>query len=176
VSQAQPDRIVLVGMMGSGKSSVGRLLAERTGWPFLDNDAMLQQLYNATPRELLEADGEAAMHSAEVTALAAALAASPPLIVAAAGGTILDPAARAEMAAQGYVVWLQTSPATAERRSAGEAHRPWPDPDRAAWIARAMVEREPLYAEVADLVLDADRTKPESLADGILKAVASRRP
>lgn len=163
-------------MMGSGKTSVGRLLAERTGWPLYDNDATLQRLFNATPRQLLEAEGEAAMHAAEVSALAAALAEPPPAIVAAAGGTILNPAARDKMAGTGYVVWLRTSPATAERRSAGEAHRPWPDPDRAAWIARAMAEREPLYAAVADLVLDADRASPESLAHRIVEAIAGHRP
>jgi shikimate kinase len=158
-------------MMGSGKTSVGNLLGERTGWPFLDNDAVLQRLFNATPRELLDAEGEAAMHAAEVAALTAALAEPPPAIVAAAGGTILDPAARAEMAAAGRVVWLRTTPATAERRSAGEAHRPWPDPDRAAWIERAMAERAPLYAEVADLVLDADDVRPDALADRILDSL-----
>jgi shikimate kinase len=171
VSPARPDRIVLVGMMGSGKTSVGRLLAARLGWSFFDNDTVLQRLFNATPRALLEADGEDAMHAAEVTALTATLGEEPPAIVAAAGGTILDPAARDAMAAAGFVVWLRTTAVTAERRSSGEAHRPWPDPDRAAWIARAMAERAPLYAEVADLVLDADDVRPEALANRILDAV-----
>ena len=71
------DRIVLVGMMGCGKSAVGRILASRLGWPLRDNDAMLRQLFDATPRELLAAGGEEAMHSAELTALRAALAMPP---------------------------------------------------------------------------------------------------
>ena len=78
-------------MMGSGKTTVGGILAERLGWPFHDNDAMLRQLFAATPRELMTAGGEAAMLSAELTALSAALAMPPPAVVAAAGGTILDP-------------------------------------------------------------------------------------
>ena len=88
---ARADRIVLVGMMGCGKTTVGGILAKRLGWPFHDNDAMLRQLFAATPRQLLEAGGEAAMHAAELTALSAALAMPTPAVVAAAGGTILDP-------------------------------------------------------------------------------------
>jgi len=156
-------------MMGCGKTTVGRILAQRLGWPLLDNDAVLRRLFNATPRELLVAGGEEAMHAAEVSALTAALAEPPPAIVAAAGGTILDPAARTAMSHAGYVVWLRTTSATVERRSAGEAHRPWPDPDRAAWIAQATQERAALYAEVADLVLDGDTATPTALADSIIE-------
>ena len=58
MSPVGTDRVVLVGMMGSGKSTVGAILAERLGWPFHDNDAMLRQLFDATPRELLEAGGK----------------------------------------------------------------------------------------------------------------------
>jgi shikimate kinase len=175
VSPAGTDRVVLVGMMGSGKSTVGAILAERLGWPFHDNDTMLRQLFDATPRELLEAGGEAAMHSAEVTALSAALAMVPPAVVAAAGGTILDPEARSEIATAGLAVWLRIAPETVEERSASGDHRPWPDADRVGWIARAMGERHGLYEEVADLILDADLESPEALADRILEEV-ERRP
>lgn len=162
------DRIVLVGMMGCGKSAVGRILASRLGWPLRDNDAMLRQLFDATPRELLAAGGEEAMHSAELTALRAALAMPPPEIVTVAGGTILDPDARNELADAGLVVWLRVTAQTVQRRAAGGAHRPWPDDDRAGWIARALETREQLYREVADLVLDADAQTPQALAERII--------
>ncbi|HEX6475242.1 MAG TPA: shikimate kinase [Candidatus Limnocylindria bacterium] len=163
-----PDRVVLVGMMGCGKTTVGRLLSERLGRPFHDNDAMLRQLFDATPRELLAAGGEEAMHSAEQSVLRAALAMPPPSVLAAAGGTILDPEARAELADSGMVVWLRVTGQTVHRRSAAGAHRPWPDADRAGWIAQAVEARDGLYREVADLVLDADARTPQALADHIL--------
>ena len=166
--RAGPDRVVLIGMMGCGKSTVGSILAQRLGWPFHDNDAMLRQLFAATPREMLASGGEAAMHAAEVSALRAALAMPAPAVVAAAGGTILDPDARGELAAAGLVVWLRVARETVEQRSAGGAHRPWPDDDRAGWIARALETRERLYQEVADLVLDADALAPEALAAQIM--------
>jgi shikimate kinase len=166
--RAGPDRVVLIGMMGCGKSTVGSILAERLGWPFHDNDAVLRQLFAATPRELLAAGGEAAMHSAEVTALRAALAMPAPAVVTAAGGTILDPDVRGELAGAGLAVWLRVAGETVEHRSAGGAHRPWPDDDRAGWIVRALEKREKLYQEVADLVLDADAAAPEELADQII--------
>jgi shikimate kinase len=175
MAPAGTDRVVLVGMMGSGKTTVGAILADRLGWAFHDNDTVLRQLFDATPRQLLEAAGEAAMHSAEITALSAALAMPPPAVVAAAGGTILDPGARAEMADAGLVVWLRITAATARFRSGGGDHRPWPDADRTAWIARVLEEREGLYAEVADLTLDADRQSPQALAERIMDGV-ERQP
>jgi len=178
----RPDRIVLVGMMGCGKTTVGQLLSKRLGWPFHDNDAMLRRLFRATPRELLADGGEEAMHSAELTTLSAALAMPAPAIVAAAGGTILDRGARSELADAGHVVWLRVAAETVEGRSARGTHRPWPDADRAAWISRAVAEREGLYAEVADLTLDADDASPSALTDRIIRelgdrdAPAGRRP
>ena len=181
-SHPRADRIVLVGMMGCGKTTVGNLLSERLGWPFHDNDAMLRRLFRATPRELLADGGEEAMHAAELTALSAALAMPAPAVVAAAGGTILDRGARSEVGDAGYVVWLRVAPETVVGRSARGTHRPWPDTDRAGWINRAVGEREDLYAEVADLTLDADDASPSAMADRIIRALgemeaqAGRRP
>jgi shikimate kinase len=155
-------------MMGSGKTTVGRLLADRLNWPFHDNDVMLRRLFGATPRELLLTGGEDAMHVAEVAALSAALAMPGPSIVAAAGGTILDAAARDEIAAAGLVVWLRIIAASVEARSAAGEHRPWPDQDRARWIAMAVEERKALYQAVADLTIDADRASPSKIADRII--------
>ena len=161
-------------MMGSGKTTVGGVLAKRLGWPFHDNDAMVRELFDATPRQLLEADGEATMHAAELTALSTALAMPLPAVVAAAGGTILDPGARSELADAGFVVWLRIAAGTVEARSARGDHRPWPDADRARWIAQALTERESLYAEVATLTVEADDGPPAALADRIIRALDER--
>jgi shikimate kinase len=155
-------------MMGSGKSTVGKLLAERTGWPFHDNDALLRELFDATPRQILAAGDEASLTAAEVRALTAGLERPPPAIVGVAGGTIVDGTARDAMVRSGIPIWLRVRPDTILRRSAGGEHRPWPDADRAAWIDRAVAQRHALYASVAELTLDADVAKPSLLADRIL--------
>jgi shikimate kinase len=158
-------------MMGSGKSTIGSLLAERTGWPFHDNDALLQELFDATPREILAAGDEDSLLAAEVEALRAGLGRPAPSIVGAAGGTIVDAAAREAMTEAGMPIWLRITPETIFQRSSGGEHRPWPDADRGAWIGRAVAHRHPLYASVANLILNADDTAPSDLADRILAHV-----
>lgn len=165
---SKPCRIILIGMMGSGKTTVGSLLAERTGWSFHDNDVLLRELFDATPRQLLAAGDEASLLAAEVDALRAGLQRPAPSIVGAAGGTIVDPAAREAITQAGIPIWLRITPDTIFRRSADGAHRPWPDADREAWINRAVAQRSALYASVAELTLDADDRSPSDLADQIL--------
>jgi shikimate kinase len=152
-------------MMGSGKSTVGRLLADATGWPYADNDELLLRAHGATPRDLLAERGEAAMRAAESDALAAGLALPPPAIVGVAAGVILEAANRAVLRAGGVVVWLRAGADELAARAAGAEHRPWLDGDPRAWMTAALVEREPLYASVADHVLDADTAPQENAAD-----------
>ncbi len=168
VASEPPRRIILIGMMGSGKTTVGRRLANRTGWLYHDNDSRFGAVAARTPRELLAASDEAALLAAEVETLDLLLAEPPPCIVAAAGGTILDPGARRRISAAGFVVWLRVTVATILARAAEAGDRPWRAGDRAAWIERAVVERAPLYASIADLVLDADSAAPDRLVTAIV--------
>jgi shikimate kinase len=163
-------RILLVGMMGSGKSSVGRALSRRTGWPFVDNDALVEQVTGMTARQLLAERGVQAMRAAEADALRAGARLAPPAIVAVAAGTILDPAQRGLMAAAGLVVWLRAPASVLAARAVGADHRPWLDDDPVGWFERAIGERDPLYATVADLEVDTGVTGPDGAADAILRA------
>ena len=115
------------------------------------------------------------MHSAEVTALAAALVMPPPAVVAAAGGTILDPGARSEIAAAGLLVWLRITVETVEERSAGETIGPGPMTTVPAG-SHAQWPSGKAYAEVADLILDADTVAPATLADRIMDVFEHERP
>jgi shikimate kinase len=171
-------RVVLVGMMGSGKTTVGRRLSELTGWPLHDNDDLVQRLFDATPRQILAEQGELKLREAESTALAAALAARAPAIVAAAAGTILDGENREELkrlrrGEAAVVVWLQASPATLATRSIGAEHRPWLDTGGSAWIDSAAAERGPLYASVADLVIDTEGRSAAAVAQQLLESIAT---
>lgn len=154
-------------MMGSGKSTVGRLVAGRTGWAYRDNDDLLLAMTGRTPREILAEGDEARLLAAEVRAFEQGVAAPPPSILGVSGRAILDAGARSRLKRSGLVVWLRTTPETIHARALGAPHRPWPDPDRMRWIRAAVRTRDPLYASVADLTLDADATPPEQLADAI---------
>ncbi|MDP8905802.1 MAG: serine transporter, partial [Chloroflexota bacterium] len=122
---SRPCRVVLVGMMGSGKTTVGRLLAAATGWPYHDNDELLRRRFGLTARELLDREGELGLRAAESAALFVGLAAPEPAIVGSAAGTILDAPARQAMGERGFVVWLRARADTLAGRAAGGWHRPW---------------------------------------------------
>lgn len=158
-------------MMGSGKSSVGRELARRTGRPFLDNDELVERATGRTARELAE-DGEAAVRAAESSALRTGLASGEPAIIGIAGGALLDPGDRARIGDGGLVVWLNASPEVLAARAVGADHRPWLDDDPIRWFRRTVSERTPLYAEVADLEIDTGATTPDEAADAIAAALA----
>lgn len=167
-------RVILVGMMGSGKSSVGREIAARTGWPFVDNDALVLAAAGRTARELLATDGEAALRDAEAAAMRLALEAPPPAIVALAAGTILDVDQHQHIADAGFVVWLWAPPEVLAARAAGGSHRPWLDGDAAAWFARTAAERDWRYASIADLEINTAETDAVDAADRILSAIGER--
>lgn len=164
---------MLIGMMGSGKSSVGLALSGLTGWPFVDNDALVERSTGRTARELLAEEGEEPMRAAESAALRAGLALEPPAIVAVAAGTILDARDRA-LLADPFVVWLSAPPEVLAARAVGAEHRPWLDEDPVGWFRAAHAIRDPLYAAVADLEVDTSVLGPDAAASAILAAIIGR--
>ena len=168
-------RVLLLGMMGSGKSSVGRALAERTGWPFIDNDALVERATGRTARELLAQRGEAAMWEAESAALRTGLTIPAPAIVATAAGTIMRPKDRAGIGAGGFVVWLHADPDMLAARAAGAEHRPWLDEDPVGWFRATIEERRPLYRAVADLEIDTGTTRPAVAAERVIERLSADR-
>lgn len=160
-------------MMGSGKSSVGRSLSQRTGWPFVDNDRLVERASGMTARQLLEERGADAMRAAESAALRRAVEMPPPVIAATAAGTILDAANRADLADSGLVVWLRAPAEALAKRAVGAAHRPWLDDDPRGWFERALAERDPLYASVADIEIDTAAMSARQAADEILARLSA---
>jgi shikimate kinase len=163
----RPCRLILIGMMGTGKTSVGQLVAKRTGWRYFDNDALLLELAGKTPRELLSEDGEAALRESESAAMRVGLGVPEPGIVSVAGGTILDPRDRRDLREAGLVVWLRAGAAAIEQRATGR-RRAWIDTGGPTWIREAVSMRNPLYASVADLTLDVDRRSSRQVARDVL--------
>jgi shikimate kinase len=164
--------LVLVGMMGAGKTTVGRLVAARTGRAFLDSDALVEARTGRTVAQIFADDGEAAFRAVEHEVLADMLDGDEPVVVAAAGGAVLDPANRARLSGAGTVVWLRAEPAALATRVRPGDHRPLLAQDPAGTLARLAGEREALYREVADVVVDVGGLTPDQVADRALEAWA----
>ena len=169
------DRVVLVGMMGAGKTTVGRELATRLGWRFLDSDAMVEASTGSTVAELFADAGEAGFRAEESRVLAEALSSEGPAVVSAAGGVVLAPDNRALLAEARAVVWLRAEPATLVARIGSGEGRPLLRDDPAGALVELDAVRRPLYGEVADVIVDVDDLDPSTVVDRILAATAFAR-
>ena len=164
--------VVLVGMMGTGKTTVGRLLSNRLGRPLIDSDELIEARAGRTVREIWRSDGEPAFRVLETAALRDALADTEPLVIAAAGGVVLSEENRAALRdADAVVVWLRASPDVLVARVGRDEHRPLLDDDPAATLRRMEAEREALYRDVADLTVDTATTPPKRVAEQIAALV-----
>ena len=166
-----PRRVLLVGMMGAGKTTVGNALSALTRWAYLDNDELVQRATGRPTPEVLASADEATLRQVEAAALDEALAAEPPVIAGVAAGAVTDAGARRRMAEGAFVVYLRAPVAVLAERVGTGAGRPWLGDDPAAALEQLYDGREPLYAEVADLVLDVDGVTPEELAARIVEAL-----
>jgi shikimate kinase len=165
-------RLLLVGMMGAGKTTVGELVAGRLGWGYRDSDADVESATGMTVPELFAAWGEDAFRQAETAALARACAGTDPVVISVAGGAVLREANRDLLTASGTVVWLRARPETLAAR-VGDGHgRPLLGDDPGAALVELDAVRRPLYAEVADLVIDVDDFTAPEVATRIIDQVA----
>jgi shikimate kinase len=161
--------VVLVGPMGVGKSTVGRLLAARLGWPMRDSDDDLRAERGFSGRELAATAGVDALHRWEAAHLRRSLDATTPAVVAAAAAVVEDPLCREALAGQ-FVVWLRAPAATraAWMEAARQHHRRALGPDPVVTLAVLDADRTELYAAVADLTIDAAGTSPDEVVATIL--------
>lgn len=166
-----PDQhLVLVGMMGVGKSTVARIVAERLGRSVVDSDSVIEARTGRTVREIFAADGEQAFRALESEVLLEALASPVPAVIAAAGGVVLSATNRAALnAAKARIVWLSADPATLVERVRNGGHRPLLDDDPAATLQRMFEQREPLYREVADMIVRVDDRSAVDVAEAVLR-------
>lgn len=165
------DRVLLIGMMGSGKTTIGTALAAQLGWPYLDNDVMLERAAGKGTRELQQEDGEAALRRAESLSLTVALTEAGPLVASVAGGVVGNPLDRDRLRSGGFVVWLRATVDTLTRRVSG-TDRPWVGDDPRAAITKLYAGRAHLYASVATYVIDVDSLPADVVADRIAAEIS----
>jgi len=162
--------IVVVGLMGVGKSTVGRLVAKHLGLAFLDNDDLLTVNAGGTAEQLATTQGLAALHRLEAEVLAHALDDPGPTVLAAAASVVTGEDGRAALRKARHVVWLRDDLAviTARVGGSGQFHRPDFSPEVLRRIER---ERRPLFASVATVAVDIEGQAPEQVADRVIRAL-----
>ncbi|MFZ9392330.1 MAG: shikimate kinase [Ilumatobacteraceae bacterium] len=176
---APPRFLVLVGLMGSGKSAVARRLVASSGADLRDTDRMVEERAGKSVREIFADSGEEAFRRLEEQELQRALSGDSDAVIAAAGGIVTREANRralndARRAGAAWVVWLRTEPDALVERVARGGHRPLLDADPRAALLRLHEERSPLYAEVADEVVDTTGRSVDEVARDVAERYSVR--
>jgi shikimate kinase len=174
IERRRVNRIVLLGYMCSGKSSVGEALARRLEWDFLDFDVEIERREERIVREIIETDGESYFRGLEET-LTGEVADAPRLVIAPGGGWITSPELLNSMGRGTLAVWLYVTPEeTVRRLKADSIARPFKElDDPTEQVASMIVQREPLY-RLADVTIPADVRSVESVAFEIEQIVRTR--
>jgi shikimate kinase len=164
--------IALVGLSGSGKSTVAPLLASRLGGRLpVDLDRVVERRFGRTVARIFADEGERAFRDAESEALRDALV-GPPAVIATGGGIVLDADNRRLLGEGARVVWLRAQPSLLQQRlQDSDENRPLLDGDAGFALARLSEERAALYAQVADLTVDVDGVDPLDLAHELADAL-----
>jgi shikimate kinase len=164
------QHLVLVGLMGTGKSTVARILSQRLHRRLIDTDATIEARSRRTVRQIFADEGESFFRKLETEILVEALDSSPPAVIAAAGGVVLAPENRAVLkASKSRIVWLSADPALLTTRVRNAGHRPLLDQDPDGALREMAGAREALYREVAHVVVRVDGRTPAEVADAILR-------
>ena len=177
VTTSSPRHLVLIGLMGAGKSTVGQELARRLHRPFLDNDTILEQQTGERASEIEARSGLDVLHADEVSALVAELARAEPAVVTAAAAAAIAPEVRARLREQD-VVYLRATPETiaARARKSNDGHRPYAHQDVLTVLREQFDRRDAVYRDIAGIVVEVDGVDAKTVADRILAALEDRQP
>lgn len=166
--------LLMIGARGTGKSTVGREIAARLGWTFVDADERIEAAAGKTIAEIFAAEGEVGFRDREAAVLAE-LCGLQRHVIATGGGVVLRPANREQLKQSGFVAWLTASPEAAFARLQADPTTATRRPNLTSTggldeLRTLMAAREPLYRECADFAIDTYSLSPEAIADAILTA------
>ena len=171
--------IILIGYRCSGKTQVGRILARRLGMGFCDTDARVERLAGKSIEGIVAEEGWDRFRLEEHQVVST-LAARDHQVIATGGGVILNEDNTRRLKENGWVVWLKAGPETLERRMAGDEKAHIARPSLTGWnprkeIQEVLEERQPVYEQAADLVIDTTRISLDETALTIMQALEKRR-
>ncbi len=172
MTELPQKNIVLIGFMGSGKSTIGRDLSKSLGYPLVDTDALIVRSAGKPIPEIFADEGEAAFRDLE-SALLADLAAAPTErhIISTGGGIITRPDNRQLLRQLGYVVWLVVSPAEIHRRTRRNKNRPLLNTENPEEAIRALLDdRTPAYRDTAHLAIETEQLSFPEITTGIIES------
>jgi len=170
---SEQSSIFLVGPMGAGKTTLGRLLAELMNKQFVDSDQVIVERAGADIPWIFDLEGEAGFRQREAQVIAE-LTQQPDIVLATGGGVVLLPENRACLKDRGQVVYLRTQVSTQMRRTRHDRNRPLLQTAQPLdTMKRLLVEREPHYLDVADVVVDTDHMNPKLLAKELAETLQS---
>jgi shikimate kinase len=172
LSETIARNIALIGFMGSGKTTVGRLVAERLGWTFTDTDALIVAEARADIPTIFTTEGETSFRDRETRAVTAACAENNQ-VIATGGGAILRPENAAALREGAFVVWLTARPdvvvARTEAEAAGRPLLARGGTDLLTHVYKLLGERGPVYQRTAHLIVDTSDRTPDEVADEIVR-------
>ncbi len=165
--------VALVGLMGAGKSSIGRRLAQRLGLPFIDADSEIEAAADATIEEIFQRHGEAAFRDGERRVIARILD-GPVHVLATGGGAFMDASTRAVIRARAISVWLRADIELMLARVGRRNNRPLlKGGDPRAVLEQLIAQRYPIYAQ-ADITIDSVDGPPEATLERVMAALAAQ--
>lgn len=166
--------VYLVGLMGAGKTTIGRSLAKKLGLSFFDSDREIEARTGVNIPTVFEIEGEEGFRKREAQVIAD-LAMASGQVVATGGGVVLRSENRTAMASSGFVIYLNVPPYTLWERTRNDRNRPLLQvEDPLSKLKALYAQRDPFYREVADLVIDGGRTSTHSLLQLIVEKVEER--
>lgn len=164
--------IVMVGLMGAGKSAIGRQLATHLHMPFVDADTEIEAAAGCSVEEIFKRHGEEAFRDGERRVISRLLE-GPPIVLATGGGAFMDESTRAEITRTGISIWLRAELDTLVRRTAKRNNRPLlKNSDPAKTLKDLMAVRHPIY-ELADIFVESDDTPLEETVNRVCQALAA---
>ncbi len=176
---SEPRHLVLIGLMGAGKTSVGRRCADALGRGFVDTDDVIRATSGMTIPEIFEHDGESGFRSRERTAVAEVVASPDALVIACGGGAVVDPDNRRALGAVGFVVWLTADPNELAARVSADGVETRPllaGGPTTATLTRLADARQAAYAAVADVSVATDGLDLAAVTAAVLTAFEQDGP
>lgn len=173
---ANQENIILVGLMGAGKTSVGRMLAKRMGRDFYDTDHEIESGTGVTIPVIFEIEGVSGFRAREEKMIEK-MTSMHGIVLATGGGAVLSPVNRSRLKSHGRVIYLRATPEDLWRRTRRDRNRPLlQTPNPLAKLKELHAQRDPLYLEIAELIVDTGAQSVGNLTSKIQKLITNIEP